>query len=90
MTEQEALAEAIESAGSQKALGRICGRSQPNVWFWLHRARRIPAEHVLTVEAATGVSRHLLRPDIYPQSYRSKSGRTRAGDALVTQNETAR
>lgn len=32
-------------------------------WF---RKGKIPAERVLAVEAATGVSRHRLRPDIYP------------------------
>lgn len=29
-------------------------------------SRRVPAEFVLKVEALTGVSRHELRPDIYP------------------------
>lgn len=28
--------------------------------------KRIPAERVLDVERATGVGRHLLRPDLYP------------------------
>jgi DNA-binding transcriptional regulator YdaS (Cro superfamily) len=27
---------------------------------------RVPAERVLAIEAATGVPRHELRPDIYP------------------------
>lgn len=27
--------------------------------------QRIPVQHVLTIEAKSGVSRHLLRPDIY-------------------------
>lgn len=42
------------------------GVSQPTVWRWLNQSKQLPAEHVLTAEAATGVSRHLLRPDIYP------------------------
>jgi DNA-binding transcriptional regulator YdaS (Cro superfamily) len=33
----------------------------------VNKGRRLPAEHVLAVEAATGVSRHDLRPDIYPR-----------------------
>jgi DNA-binding transcriptional regulator YdaS (Cro superfamily) len=65
-TPSEALALAVEKAGSQAALARICGVSQPAVWKWAHSAKRLPPEHVLTVEAATGVSRHALRPDIYP------------------------
>lgn len=28
--------------------------------------RQVPAERVLEVERATGVSRHELRPDLYP------------------------
>lgn len=31
------------------------------------RWARVPPRHVLTVEALTGVSRHVLRPDIYPR-----------------------
>lgn len=30
------------------------------------KKRPLPPEHVLKVEAATGISRHELRPDIYP------------------------
>ena len=30
--------------------------------------RRVPAERVLEVERITGVSRHDIRPDIYPQA----------------------
>ncbi|WJS98225.1 transcriptional regulator [Novosphingobium humi] len=62
----EALQAALERAGSQSALARLCGVSQPSVWKWLQSSKRLPGEHVLTVEAATGVSRHHLRPDLYP------------------------
>lgn len=61
-----ALASAIDKAGGQAALARLIGVSQPSVWHWVHKARRVPAEFVLAVEEATGVSRHELRPDIYP------------------------
>lgn len=61
-----ALQLALERAGSQSQLARICGVSQPSVWKWLQSSKRLPAEYVLRVEAATGVSRHDLRPDIYP------------------------
>ncbi|WCM29821.1 helix-turn-helix domain-containing protein [Sphingomonas sp. QA11] len=47
-------------------MARICGVGQPAVWKWLQSGKRLPAEHVLTVERDTGVSRHHLRPDIYP------------------------
>jgi DNA-binding transcriptional regulator YdaS (Cro superfamily) len=62
----EALHAAVEAAGSQSELARICNVTQPAVWRWLQTAKRLPAEYVLTVEAATGIPRHLLRPDIYP------------------------
>ncbi len=62
----EALEQALQIAGSQSELARICGVQQPTVWKWLQSSKRIPAEHVLRVEAATRVPRHYLRPDIYP------------------------
>lgn len=60
-----ALKKAVEIAGGQTQLARQIGVSQPAVWNWLNKSP-IPAEHVLPVEKATGVSRHELRPDIYP------------------------
>lgn len=46
-------------------MARICGVSQTAVWKWL-QIRRLPPLYVLAVEASTGISRHHLRPDIYP------------------------
>jgi DNA-binding transcriptional regulator YdaS (Cro superfamily) len=60
------LALAVRLAGSQSAFGRIIGRRQSTVNHWLKHNRPLPAEHVLTVESDTGVSRTLLRPDLYP------------------------
>lgn len=61
-----ALKRAVAKLGSQGAMARLCGVKQPSVWGWLHKMGQLPAEHVLKVEAATGISRHALRPDIYP------------------------
>lgn len=66
MSELHALQKAVEIAGGQSALARACGVRQGNVWSWLNRTRRIPPEYALKIEAFTGVSRHSLRPDIYP------------------------
>lgn len=66
LTPFEALKGSVDIVGSQSAFARLCGVSQTAVWKWLQSGKRLPAEHVLTVEAETGVSRHLLRPDIYP------------------------
>lgn len=40
--------------------------SQPTVWRWINQSKQLPPQHVLAAESATGVSRHDLRPDIYP------------------------
>lgn len=53
-------------AGSQSALARALGVTQPAVWHWLNQSERLPAEYVLKAEQLFGVSRHDLRPDIYP------------------------
>ena len=57
------LDEAIRAAGGITELARRIGISQPSVSNW----SRIPAERVLSVEAATGVARAILRPDLYEE-----------------------
>ncbi|WP_082794858.1 transcriptional regulator [Sphingomonas sanguinis] len=61
------LAEAVRAAGNQTAFGRLIGKRQSSVREWLKNDRPLPAEHVLAIEEATGISRHRLRPDIYPE-----------------------
>ena len=61
------LEKAIAVAGSKYRLAKLIGIKPPSVHGWM-RSERIPAERVLAVEAATGISRHELRPDIYPVS----------------------
>lgn len=64
---QRAVARAVEAAGGQLPLAKAIGASQSTVWEWLKRSPRgVNAEWVLRVEAASGVPRHLLRPDLYP------------------------
>ena len=55
------LERAIDAAGGVAQLARRIGIAQPSVSNW----NRVPAARVLAVEAATGVSRKLLRPDLY-------------------------
>jgi TorA maturation chaperone TorD len=57
------LEEAIRVAGGVGALAKKLGISQPSVSNW----SRVPAERVLSIEAATGVSRATLRPDLYAE-----------------------
>ena len=61
MQRNDALTEAIERAGGLQALGRMLGISKQAIDQW----RRVPAERVLEVERLTGVSRYLLRPDVF-------------------------
>src|SRR5690348_1150760 len=63
----EAFDLAVTRAGSQSDLARICGCTPANISQLLQKRRELPAEYVLKVEAATGVSRHDLRPDLYPR-----------------------
>ena len=50
--------------GNTSALARALGVSHTAVRKW-RLLGRPPAERVLAVEAATGVSRYELRPDVY-------------------------
>jgi DNA-binding transcriptional regulator YdaS (Cro superfamily) len=58
----EALQDAARAAGGIRALSRKLGTSHQAVAQW----DRAPASRVLEIERYTGVSRHRLRPDLYP------------------------
>ena len=55
------LSAAIQAVGGVSELARRVGISQPSVSNW----DQVPAERVLAVEAATGIPRVRLRPDLY-------------------------
>jgi TorA maturation chaperone TorD len=57
----DGLDRAIDAAGGIAQLARKIGISQPSVSNWT----RVPAQRVVAVESATGVSRNDLRPDLY-------------------------
>lgn len=63
---KKALKEAIKAAGSQTKLAAAIGKTQGHVSNWLRR-NYVPPEMVLPIEGATGISRHDLRPDLYPR-----------------------
>jgi TorA maturation chaperone TorD len=54
---------AIDAAGGIAQLARKIGIAQPSVSNW----NRVPAQRVIAVEAATGVPRKQLRPDLYSE-----------------------
>src|ERR1700710_3129817 len=62
------LEEAVRAVGGVSELARQIGISQPSVSNWI----RIPAERVLIVEAATGIDRKILRPDLYGEPSESQ------------------
>lgn len=64
----ETINQAIRKAGGLQALAMRCGVSYQAVQAWRARGQ-VPATHVLKIEEATRgkVSRHQLRPDIYPE-----------------------
>lgn len=53
--------EAADRIGGIVALAKALGITKGAVSQW----ERVPAEHVLSVEHLTGVSRHDLRPDVF-------------------------
>lgn len=60
----QGLAQAIHAVGGVSELVRQIGIPQPSISNW----NRVPAERVLAIEALTGVSRKILRPDLYREA----------------------
>lgn len=55
------LIEAINAVGTLKAIADACSVTLQCVSGWT----RVPPEHVIAVEAVSGVPRERLRPDLY-------------------------
>ncbi len=74
MDNRDALARAVDIAGGQSPLARKLSANtdrqykQGHVWNWLNRGDVLPAEVVIPIEQIVDgeVTRHELRPDIYP------------------------
>jgi DNA-binding transcriptional regulator YdaS (Cro superfamily) len=58
----EALERAVKNAGGQAEFARLIGVTAQAVSQW----DKVPPLRVLAVENVSGVSRHELRPDLYP------------------------
>ena len=67
--ETQALEQAIAAAGSQSELARRIGVSQNAVSRWMRINGQVGDRFAIKVEQATdgAVSRHDLRPDLYPR-----------------------
>jgi DNA-binding transcriptional regulator YdaS (Cro superfamily) len=64
----DSLRRAIEIAGGQKPLADSIGTTQSQVWYWLEKSKKgVPAQYCIRIEEKTGIARHLLRPDVFPE-----------------------
>lgn len=59
--DKELIRTAADRVGGVTALANLLGITKGAVSQW----ERVPAGHVLRVEALTGLSRHTMRPDIF-------------------------
>lgn len=65
MTEQMNVIErAIDIAGSEVNLAKAMKVTKQAVRKWV---KQVPAERVIALEEVTGISRHDIRPDLYPK-----------------------
>jgi len=80
----DALQRAVRFCGSQAELARRIGRKSAHIWNWLNRDKKVPAEAVLLIESATDftVTRHELRPDLYPDPVMPREAGITAGRDL--------
>lgn len=62
---QQALEKAKAAIGGSTNLARALGDLTPQA---VSQWREVPVMRVIDVERLTGVSRHDLRPDIYPEA----------------------
>lgn len=65
-TRYEALLACCERAGSISQMGRDLGIPQSTMSRIVNQSKQLSAQYVLQAERLYGVSRHHLRPDIYP------------------------
>lgn len=61
-TPSEIARKAVEDAGGPAVVCHHLGITRHAIYQWKH----VPAPHVLRVEKLSGVPRHKLRPDLYP------------------------
>lgn len=64
---QKTLEDATKPVGGRVELARRLGLTRQAVYQWTE----IPPKHVLKIEEFTGLSRHQLRPDLYPEPERA-------------------
>jgi DNA-binding transcriptional regulator YdaS (Cro superfamily) len=73
VTGMNALRRAVEFLGNQTVAAKVVGVSPQAVSEMLRKGRRVPAGWCLPLESATAgrITRHDLRPDLYPRETKS-------------------
>jgi len=67
----EIVAEAAAKVGGIAELARLMGVKHPTFYRW----KKVPPQRVMQLENVTGISRHRLRPDLYPANRELKRKR---------------
>lgn len=57
--------QAVIAAGGQGKLAALLGIATPMVWQWVNARRPVPAKYAIPIETATGISRHLIAPQVF-------------------------
>lgn len=82
-TKLEAFEAALAHYGTQEKMADAIGVHQTSIGRALQSSKEVRAEWVLQIEKDTGISRHELRPDIYPiEPPKSLDGENIAGEWL--------
>jgi len=59
------ITEAVNAVGGQVVLAKILDVNPSLISQWVTGRLKVAARHCLAIKAATGVSRHDLRPDVF-------------------------
>lgn len=71
---------AVRRAGGQLRFAKLVGCTQGAISQRLSSGKPLSARFVLRAEEGTGVSRHDLRPDLYPRTSAEPSHSTRSNE----------
>lgn len=76
MSEHPLIRRAVDAVGTQAKLAEASGIVQQHISRLLNGSRPITAEAAVAIERATGgvVSRHELRPDLWPAPFVTQDG----------------
>ncbi len=75
---------AVTAAGGLEAFQALLGVSRRTVFLW--KQQGVPAERAPAVEAATGISRHRLRPDLWPDPHPTAANTQKDVPDILTEN----